>query len=98
MFQSEFVANVSNQGILIWAALDPANPFIHPAGAPFVIGLVYAAMIWGFADISISTNMARDLGTRMVAAIFYGREGKRANPVKSSWCINKYPVKKTSEC
>lgn len=31
-------------------------------------------MVWGFADISISTNMARDLGTRIVAAIFFGRE------------------------
>lgn len=30
-------------------------------------------MIWGFANISISTNLARDLGTRMVAAIFFGR-------------------------
>ena len=29
-------------------------------------------MVWGFAGISISTNLARDLGTRMVAAIFYG--------------------------
>lgn len=27
-----------------------------------------------FADITISTNLARDLGTRMVAAIFFGRE------------------------
>jgi len=31
-------------------------------------------MIWGFADITISTNLARDLGTRIVAAIFYGGE------------------------
>jgi hypothetical protein len=29
-------------------------------------------MIWGFANVTISTNLARDLGTRMVAAIFYG--------------------------
>ena len=29
-------------------------------------------MIWGFANITISTNLARDLGTRIVAAIFYG--------------------------
>jgi hypothetical protein len=41
---------------------------------PFTIGLAYAAMIFGFATNSISTNLARDLGTRMVAAIFYGRE------------------------
>lgn len=31
-------------------------------------------MVWGFADITISTNLARDLGTRIVALIFYGRE------------------------
>lgn len=31
-------------------------------------------MIWGFADLGISTNLARDLGTRIVAAIFYGGE------------------------
>lgn len=59
-------------GIVIWAVLDPANPFIAPASAPFVIGLAYANMIWGFADVTISTNLARDLGTRIVAAIFYG--------------------------
>lgn len=29
-------------------------------------------MIWGFATVTISTNLARDLGTRMVAAIWYG--------------------------
>ena len=31
-------------------------------------------MVWGFADISISTNLARDLGTRIVSAIFFGGE------------------------
>lgn len=29
-------------------------------------------MIMGFAGNSISTNLARDLGTRIVAAIFFG--------------------------
>jgi hypothetical protein len=83
---------------VIWAVLDPANPFIAPASAPFVIGLVssnvqyfpfssqkknwdiadritfqaYANMVWGFANVTISTNLARDLGTRIVAAIFFG--------------------------
>lgn len=61
-------------GTIIWACLDPANPFVSPAGAPFVIGLAYGAMVWGFADITISTNLARDLGTRIVAAIFFGKE------------------------
>jgi len=61
-------------GIIIWAVIDPANPFVSPAGAPLTIGLAYAAMVWGFADITISTNLARDLGTRIVAAIFFGGE------------------------
>lgn len=58
--------------IVIWSVLDPANPFVSPASAPFVIGLAYANMVWGFANVTISTNLARDLGTRIVAAIFYG--------------------------
>jgi len=62
------------QGIIIWACLDPANPFVSPQSAPFAIGLAYAVMVWGFADVTISTNLARDLGTRLVAAIFYGPE------------------------
>ena len=45
-----------------------------PATTPFVIGMAYANMIWGFGGITLSTNLARDLGTRFVAAIFYGRE------------------------
>ncbi|KAK3937816.1 aquaporin-like protein [Diplogelasinospora grovesii] len=58
---------------LIWAVLDPANPFVSPAGAPFLIGMVYAVMIWAFGDITISTNLARDLGARIAAVIFFGR-------------------------
>jgi hypothetical protein len=52
--------------------LDPANPFVAPTSAPFIIGIAYANMVWGFANVTISTNLARDLGTRIVAAIFYG--------------------------
>jgi hypothetical protein len=61
-------------GLVIWTCLDPANPFVSPVTVPFTIGLVYATMIWGFAVNTISTNTARDLGTRIVAAIFFGRE------------------------
>jgi glycerol uptake facilitator-like aquaporin len=73
LFLQEFFVD-SYIGIIIWAALDPANPFISAAGAPFVIGLAYACMVWGFAGNTISTNLARDLGTRIVAAIFFGKE------------------------
>ncbi|KAI9662523.1 MAG: hypothetical protein M1821_008690 [Bathelium mastoideum] len=73
LFLIEFFVD-SFIGIVIWACLDPANPFVSPQSAPFTIGLAYATMVWGFADISISTNLARDLGTRIVAAIFFGGE------------------------
>lgn len=73
LFFIEFFVD-SYIGFVLWACLDPANPFIAPAAAPWAIGLVYSLMVWGFADITISTNLARDLGTRIVAAIFFGGE------------------------
>lgn len=73
LFLIEFFVD-SFIGIVIWASLDPSNPFVSPTSAPWVIGMAYANMVWGFADITISTNLARDLGTRIVAAIFYGEK------------------------
>lgn len=73
LFMTEFFVDAL-LAFVIWAVIDPTNPFISPAGAPFVIGCAYATMVWGFADVTISTNMARDLGTRIVAAIFFGKE------------------------
>ncbi|CAK1367447.1 unnamed protein product [Cercospora beticola] len=61
-------------GIIIWAVLDPANPFVSPSAAPFMIGLGYATIVWGFGGITVGLNTARDLGPRIVAAIFYGKE------------------------
>ncbi|KAL8399788.1 hypothetical protein RB594_000267 [Gaeumannomyces avenae] len=60
--------------VVVWAALDPSNPFVHPASIPFVIGIAYADMIWGFGAVTLSTNLARDLGCRMVAGILFGSE------------------------
>lgn len=40
-------------------------------------------MVWGFAANTISTNLARDLGTRIVAAIFFGKEAFTFN---NGWC------------
>jgi len=73
LFLTEFFVD-SYIGIVIWACLDPTNPFVAATSAPFAIGLAYSTMVWGFADIAISTNLARDLGTRIVAAIFFGGE------------------------
>ena len=73
LFLQEFFVD-SFIGVIIWSCLDPANPFVSPVSVPFTIGLAYACMVWGFGANSISTNLARDLGTRIVAAIFFGRE------------------------
>ena len=71
VFLMEFVVDVFI-GIVIWATLDPANPFIKPGAIPFVLGAAYASMIWAFGGFALSTNLARDLGTRIVAAMFFG--------------------------
>jgi len=73
LFLQEFFVD-SFIGIVIWSCLDPANPFVTPVSVPWTIGFAYTAMIIGFAANSISTNLARDLGTRIVAAIFFGKE------------------------
>jgi hypothetical protein len=73
LFFQEFFVD-SYIGIIIWACLDPANPFMSATAAPWSIGLAYAVMVWGFAGNTLSTNLARDLGTRIVAAIFFGGE------------------------
>lgn len=73
LFLTEFFVD-SYIGLVIWACLDPANPFVSAQSAPFAIGMAYSCMVWGFANITISTNLARDLGTRIVAAIFFGGE------------------------
>lgn len=59
-------------GLIIWATLDPSNPFIRPNCIPLVLGAAYASMIWAFGSLALSTNLARDLGTRIVAAMLYG--------------------------
>ena len=60
-------------GFVIWAVLDPANPFVSPSAAPFIIGLAYTACVAGTGSNTLSTNLARDLGTRIVAAGFFGK-------------------------
>lgn len=73
LFLIEFFVD-SFIGLAIWSSIDPANPFVSPSSVPIVIGVAYGVMVWGFAEITISTNLARDLGPRIVAAIFYGGE------------------------
>jgi glycerol uptake facilitator-like aquaporin len=68
LFTLEFFVD-SFIGIVIWASLDSVNPFVSPTSVSHTIGLAYASMAWDFADATISTNLARDLGPRIVAAI-----------------------------
>jgi hypothetical protein len=42
-------------------------------------------MVWGFAPVSISTNLAKDMGCRAVATIFYG---SKAWTYRSYWFIS----------
>lgn len=73
VFLKEFLVDTFI-GVVIWATLDPANPFIKPGCIPPVLGAAYASMIWDFGSLALSTNLARDLGARLVAAVFYGVE------------------------
>lgn len=72
LFLQEFFVD-SCIAIIIWSCLDPANPFMSPTVVPWAIGLGYAVMVWGFAGNTISTNLARDLGPRLVDLIFFGK-------------------------
>ncbi|EEA24821.1 hypothetical protein TMatcc_007924 [Talaromyces marneffei ATCC 18224] len=73
LFLTEFFVDCF-VALVIWSAIDPANPFVTPSTMPIVIGIGYGVMITNFADITIATNLARDIGPRFVAAIFYGGE------------------------
>lgn len=72
VFLNEFIVDFF-VGIVIWACLDPANPFISAASVPFAIGMAYTAMIIGFVPGTIATNTARDFGARCAAAAIWGK-------------------------
>ncbi|BFZ65024.1 hypothetical protein YB2330_006187 [Saitoella coloradoensis] len=73
VFLNEWMVD-SYIAILVWAVLDPSNPFISPASAPYAIGLIYAVAVWGFAIDTFSANPARDLGARILTAMIWGGE------------------------
>lgn len=73
VFLSEFI-NSSFVTLTVWACLDPTNPAIPPAAGPFVVGIAYAVIIWGFAGAGIALNTARDLGGRLMAITIWGTE------------------------
>ncbi|KAI0344556.1 aquaporin-like protein [Trametopsis cervina] len=72
VFVNEFVCDFV-LGVVIWTCLDPTNFFSPPAAAPWIIGMTYALVIWGYSPVSISANAARDLGGRLTALTIWGR-------------------------
>ncbi|KAK4500964.1 hypothetical protein PRZ48_006770 [Zasmidium cellare] len=60
--------------MIIWSCVDLSNPFSTPVSLPYTVGLAFAVIIWGFGSQSLSMNSARDLGPRIVTAIFFGSE------------------------
>lgn len=72
VFLNEFIVDFF-LGIVIWACLDPANPFVSASSVPFAIGMAYTAMIIGYVPGTIATNAARDFGARCAAAAIWGK-------------------------
>jgi len=73
IFVNEFV-NSFVIALAIWGSLDPTNHMIPPAAGPWLIAMVYAAAIWGFAPASLAANSARDLGARFMALTIWGTQ------------------------
>lgn len=72
-FFNEFIANTF-LAILVFSVLDACNFFVSLASAPFVIGMGYAVIIWGFSINSVALNNSRDLGGRIACSMLYGRQ------------------------
>ena len=65
--------------LVIWACLDPSNFFAPPAASPWIIGLTYSVVVWGYAPNGLATNAARDLGARLMAMTIWGKGASGGN-------------------
>jgi len=73
IFWNEFVTDFL-LAMVIWACLDPSNFITSPVSAPWIIGMAYAAAIWGYAPANLAANSARDIGARLMALTIWGTE------------------------
>ncbi|OCH86378.1 aquaporin-like protein [Obba rivulosa] len=71
VFVNEFVVDFVI-GLTIFACLDPTNFAVSPVAAPWVVGLVYGMVIWGYSPVGVATNLARDVGARFMAMTIWG--------------------------
>ncbi|RPD78408.1 aquaporin-like protein [Lentinus tigrinus ALCF2SS1-7] len=60
-------------GLVIFACTSPSNHFATPATMPWLIGLAYGVVTFGFAPVGLAANAARDLGGRFAAMTLFGR-------------------------
>lgn len=90
VFLNEFIVDFF-LGIVIWACLDPANPFVSASSVPFAIGMAYTAMIIGFVPGTIATNAARDFGARCAAAAIWGK-GAFPSPYSAISALTNIPA------
>ncbi|QRW08074.1 aquaporin, Major intrinsic protein family [Ceratobasidium sp. AG-Ba] len=90
VFLNEFIVDFF-LGIVVWACLDPANPFVSASSVPFAIGMAYTAMIIGFVPGTIATNAARDFGARCAAAAIWGK-GAFPSPYSAISALTNIPA------
>ncbi|KAG8715626.1 hypothetical protein FRC11_002178 [Ceratobasidium sp. 423] len=103
VFLNEFIVDFFVTGvrslfkIVIWACLDPANPFVSAASVPFAIGMAYTAMIIGYVPGTIATNAARDFGARCAAAAIWGK-GAFPSPYSAISALTNIPAMLLAVC
>lgn len=59
-------------GLVIWSCMDPTNFLVPPAAGPWIVSFSYSMCIWGYSPVGLSTNTARDLGTRLAVMAIWG--------------------------
>ncbi|KAM5543170.1 hypothetical protein V8D89_003044 [Ganoderma adspersum] len=73
VFLNEFVCDFLI-GLVIWAVDDQSNFTVSPVAVPWIIGFVFALMVWSFSRVGVATNTARDVGARLMAITIWGLE------------------------
>ncbi|KAL1405908.1 hypothetical protein Q8F55_007588 [Vanrija albida] len=71
VFFNEFMMNFV-MGVVVFGILDPTNVFISPTNGPVAISLAFFLVIVAFSMQGAAINTARDLGSRMAAAVYWG--------------------------
>jgi glycerol uptake facilitator-like aquaporin len=73
VFLNEFVCCFI-LAFLVATILDASNFFVSYTSAPWLIGLAYTVIIWGFSADTVVLNTARDLGGRFACGVIYGSD------------------------